>query len=360
MGERPPKVYHVATTLNWFRDTPSESFSGITVIQNARVLGADVNFAQLLATSFRFLSRPITFTQRARGGYGHVFNATVPDFPGYSGFVVKLQKSTPDAVRGLAAAETLKDCEIANFKVFEVMYKVTNSAGETRDENYLVTFMEKLDADCSRLVLANDAELTQFTAFLSKLLQCLLKNKMTFTDMKPQNIGYRRNQFGNLQFRLLDLDGTDQFVGTYPMTAHWSDRRFPTNTKGFNAKQQQTIYAVAVTWLLIYANVTEERENIRKLLKYKSFKKFKKFEKITEYDSWDSQSPESWDSQSPEYPVETVPNPEYLDPGQREKALGQIRGRNWDETFTSLVQRVMNFLREAETLRLRTSLREYN
>lgn len=345
MGERPPEVYHVATTLNWFRDAPSESFSEITVIRTAHVSGEDPNFEQLLAASFRFQGHPITFTKRARGGYGHVFNATVPGIPGDSRFVVKLQKSTPDAVRGLAAAQTLKDCEIANFKVFEVMYKVTNSALKIRDENYLVTFMEKLDADCWGLVLANDAELTQFTAFLSKLLQCLLKNKMTFTDMKPQNIGYRRNQFGNLQFRLLDLDGTDQFVGTYPMTAHWSDRRFPTNTKGFNAKQQQTIYAVAVTELLMYANSTEERQNIHNLLKYKSFKKF--MTRIIPNLKYDPR-----DSQSPEYLVKTVPSPEYFDPRRREKELRTIRGRIFDPpTFKGRVQKVMDLLYDAELLR---------
>mgnify|MGYP006075544189 CR=1 FL=1 len=358
MGERVPKVYHVATTLNWFRDAQSESFSEITVIPTAHVSGEKPNFEQLLAISFCFQGHPITFTKRARGGYGRVFNATVPDIPGNPQFVVKLQKSTPKAVDGMKAAQNLKDCEVAKFKVFEVMYKVTNSALEIRDKNYLVTFMEKLDADCSQLVLENDADKQQFEDFSRRLLRCISDNKMTFTDMKPENIGYRRTH-GNLQFRLLDLDGTDQFVFTYPMSARWWDKRFPTNTAGETAKQQQTSYAVAVTKLLVYTQSREFdqtiREKIHNVLKYKSFEKF-----LTRTIPNTAYDPSAKHKTTPEYvEVPVGENPEFLTPEERIKRLRFIGYSIFDEYAKRVKGMVITLLGTAESLRRRANLHDY-
>lgn len=74
-----------------------------------------------------------------------------------------------------------------------------------------------------------------FVNFLTKLKACLTANSATFADMKLANVGYAVSKGGNVQWRLLDLDGINFKYLTFPYA-----RKKP-------ELEKQTAYAFGMT-----------------------------------------------------------------------------------------------------------------
>ena len=106
-----------------------------------------------------------------------------------------------------------------------------------------------------------------------EIASCLFRNGATFTDMKPENVGFKQIN-GVYQFTLLDLDGLNDNISTYPMTARMSLEFSPLG--GFQTGEQkmsQTAYAVEVTKLLVCADGTLGSDDIWKSLSWTNFSK---------------------------------------------------------------------------------------
>jgi hypothetical protein len=137
------------------------------------------------------------------GSNGHVAKGT----HGRGDVVVKVQTATHNEAQRLKAlVGTMSDtCRLVKFRAF------------VRGE-YIATVMEAMDGDCRKLTPA-EMEDNGFTGlFLRQLYRCLEERKMTMTDMKLENIGYKSVRPGELEFRLLDLDAINDVVSTYPAT----------------------------------------------------------------------------------------------------------------------------------------------
>jgi hypothetical protein len=161
----------------------------------------------------------IDFKRLGKGTYGTVFSAKVNLGDRVVPFVVKMQEKTSNAVLGLERAKLLSGCGLVNFKTMELNFIINRSSPKT----LLATFMDHCQSDCSKLKFkdSDDAGRNAFVYFLDTLYACLFNFGISYTDMKPENVGYIE-MHGMYRFRLLDLDGTDSKVSTYPAIAHWA------------------------------------------------------------------------------------------------------------------------------------------
>ena len=209
-----------------------------------------------MSTLFSFGSIELTFTFLKNGTFGSVFSAVARDSPGkVAPFVVKIQNSTEKAKRGLESAEKLRDCGIVSFKTFELEFTSPDALGQQIRRGFcLATFMDRCEGDCSELNLTKDADRSAFAYFVRTLIGCLEAHKLTYTDMKPDNIGYMK--LGNsYRFRLLDLDGTNNKVSTYPAIANWATTFEPRDEYSEDYQMmEQTKFASAITEMMVCGN----------------------------------------------------------------------------------------------------------
>lgn len=207
----------------------------------------------MMSTLFTFDSAELTFRFLKRGTFGSVFSAVARDSPRkVVPFVVKIQDSTEQAKRGLKSAEKLRDCGIVSFKTFELGFTSPDPTGKQfRSGVRLATFMDRCEGDCSKLVLTSDEDRGAFAHFLITLLDCLKDQNLTYTDMKPDNIGYMK--LGkSYQFRLLDLDGTNNKVSTYPAISNWTTTFEPRHgSSEYDQMLFQTVFASAITKMMV-------------------------------------------------------------------------------------------------------------
>lgn len=144
--------------------------------------------------------------------------------------IVKIQDLTGEAARNLEAARALKECALVDFKSVKV-------------DGKLWTIMESMDHDAAGTNFKRRQATTDaYASFLERLRRCLFESGASFTDMKLQNTGVKECE-GRDVWRLLDLDGVNTRVSTYPM---YSGGMPSTPAE----KMQQTIYAFAVTAML--------------------------------------------------------------------------------------------------------------
>ena len=206
---------------------------------------------QLLSEIFTFDDKGLNFEQLGSGRSGTVFQARVNDFKSnIAPFVVKVQPNEEQVKERLKAAEPLQRCGGVSFRTFELEF---DSPDTSSRHDFLATFMDRCEADCSELVLSKDRHMLAFSDFLNTLNKCLRDHGLTFTDMKPHNVGYLYTaQTDTYTFRLLDLDGTNAKVSTYPATANWVIE-FKEESKCSQDDQMlyQTVFASAITKMMV-------------------------------------------------------------------------------------------------------------
>jgi hypothetical protein len=208
---------------------------------------------EMMSTLFTFGKTELTFRFLKKGSFGSVFSAVAQDPPReVLPFVVKIQNSTEQAKRGLKSAEKLRKCGIVSFKTFELGFTSPDPTGEQfRSGTCLATFMDRCTGDCLNLVLTTDEDRGAFALFLITLLDCLKDQNLTYTDMKPDNIGYMK--LGkSYRFRLLDLDGTNNKVSTYPAISNWTTTFEPRHgSSQYDQMLFQTAFASAITKMMV-------------------------------------------------------------------------------------------------------------
>ena len=216
---------------------------------------------------FRYNGGQVKCNDIARGAYGRVMMAVADTGPA---FTIKIQERTPEALKGLQTAMKLQHCNLVSFRPFDLT--------SDSESPLLATCMELMGGDCSKLGFGNSdrgAARKKFVNFLDDLKACLFEYGATFTDMKPENVGFKQTN-GVYQFTLLDLDGLNDNISTYPMTARMLRKFGP--VLGFTTRQQkmsQTAYAVEVTKLLVCADGTQGSDDIWKSLSWTIFSKRK-------------------------------------------------------------------------------------
>ena len=210
--------------------------------------------AAKLSTMFSYDGTPIDFTELGQGSEGRVLSGSA----GSVSFAVKMQECDDEAISGIRAAQALADCDLVSFRAFQHRYPMpvmTNKGVKVTQGSDLVTFMDKMSADCGSLEFSGNtpkdiAGREAFVAFMDTLLACLKRHGVTYPDMKPQNVGYRRNQ--TIQFRLIDLDGLNGTVATYPATTDLAVVESRPYKK--NLMTLQTEYAFEITKLLVFGH----------------------------------------------------------------------------------------------------------
>mgnify|MGYP003640434981 CR=1 FL=1 len=255
----------VASTLNYDmlseggRPIPSDGGPAALDLKKIKWTGGTFTSnttAAKLSTMFNYDGTPIDFAELAQGSEGRVLSGHA----GGVSFAVKMQKCDDEAISGIRAAEALADCDLVSFRAFQntSVMTVTSEQGTklTFNRNHdLVTFMGKMDADCATLYFSGNtpediAGRGAFVAFMDKLLACLKEHGVAYPDMKPQNVGYTRNQ--TIQFRLIDLDGLNGTVATYPATTDLAALESPFYDR--NRMTLQTEYAFEITKLLVFGH----------------------------------------------------------------------------------------------------------
>ena len=171
----------------------------------------------------------------------------------------ELQKET---ISGIRTALNLAECDLVRFRVW--ITKVNTGKTDERpikpvldampagtfasnltDESLMIVAMAPVDGDgidflksglyqTEEKISAVDDQHFQtnlffFVQFLIDLRKCLERNRVTFSDMKLANVGYILKN-GNVQWRLLDLDGINGKSLTFPYT-FWRGRDLWTQTR---------------------------------------------------------------------------------------------------------------------------------
>ena len=190
---------------------------------------------------------PSSCTRVGRGAYGEVYKVS---YPSVGSIVLKDQVRTAETVANLRVAASLKACNLVQFRFFQI-----DGPDVNKNPQRLWTAMEMMTDDCSHLSGPQRADLAgEFGRFVIATLDCLLKNGGTFTDMKLQNCAYAYcagppgTAAFRAEFRLIDLDGINGTVATFPI----SDKL--TLNIGDDDKIMATQYAFAVTAALFVLN----------------------------------------------------------------------------------------------------------
>lgn len=176
-------------------------------------------------------TRPLSEEVVGRGAYGEVVKLRY--FTDGARLTLKRQQANWVVLANLRVAEALEGCGLTDFKSMRV-------------DDEVWTLMEALDSDCSRMAYSQRrTHADEYAAFLTSLRDCLLHQGASFTDMKLQNTAVKRCARGKVAFRLIDLDGIDDSISTYPAVAS-----FATNCSTAEEKRVQTYWSFAVTAML--------------------------------------------------------------------------------------------------------------
>ena len=165
-----------------------------------------------------------------------------------------------DALKNMKTASKLRRCDLVRFKFF-VVYK--------KDPVYsviprLFTIMDQLDSDCYDLdwrEREKSEEQEKFGQFLVNLKECIFREEGSsmgswYSDMKLQNCGTKLCSDGQRRYFLIDIDGMNDAVATYPLVKEWTTFD---NVKAEDLKDAgrlATRYAFAVTAVLFCKDQT--------------------------------------------------------------------------------------------------------
>ena len=193
--------------------------------------GVDLDQAILSGGTVKYKGRRPQRTRRiGRGSFGVVSLYTYADG---TQFTVKKQQAEWDAIENLPVAESLKACGLVDFKA------VVDTRG-----SLIWTFMEYMTSDCRAMpLLQRRLHAPEFAKFLLRTLNCLLAANAGFCDMKLGNCAVKTCE--PIEFRLIDIDGVNGDISTYPAVAQWaSECELP------EEKRLQTRYAFAVAAMM--------------------------------------------------------------------------------------------------------------
>lgn len=163
------------------------------------------------------------------GTFGVVHRLTYADG---AAVMLKQQDVTDAALANLRAAEALKECDLVDFRSVNV------------EDLQIWTMMEALEKACNQMSMSRrrrDAD--RFAAFMERTLACLVEHQASFSDMKLGNVAVRACAVD--RFRLIDLDGINSSISTFPGVAAWA-----TGCWEAEDRRVQTEYAFGVTAML--------------------------------------------------------------------------------------------------------------
>lgn len=166
-----------------------------------------------------------------------------------------------DALKNMKTASKLRRCDLVRFKFFVVFKPYLGYLTFPR----LFTIMDKLDGDCFDLdwsIRAKREEQEKFGQFLVNLKECIFREEGKFmgswySDMKLENCGTKVCSDGQRSYFLIDIDGMNDAIATYPLVKEWStfgDLNFLGGLK--DAGRLATRYAFAVTAVLFCKDQT--------------------------------------------------------------------------------------------------------
>ena len=204
---------------------------GIPTACNGEV---DLDLTELRGGTIMYKGRRPTRTRRiGKGSYGVVSLYTYPDG---AQLTVKKQPAEWDAIDNMPIAESLRSCELVDFKAIV-----------DRTSAQIWTIMEHLTSDCRAIPESKRREYApEFASFLLRTLDCLLASGASFCDMKLGNVAYKMCQ-GKPTFKLIDLDGLGPSgaVSTYPAVAKWA-----AECDSPQEQQLQTRYAFGIAAMM--------------------------------------------------------------------------------------------------------------
>ena len=191
-------------------------------------------------SAFYFDGHPVdssSVEKIGRGSFGKVYQCR---FVGGPTLAIKFQQWDSSAVDQLRIAERLVECDLIEFRAIRIKF-------------VLITFMPKLDIVGSMTSFADKVVYQDaFVGFLREVNACLEAADASYGDMKCANIAFCPVDVGGVRtakFRLIDLDGVDSNVATYPYTVSLKgDMAIEPKI----AKRLQTLYASAVTALVYW------------------------------------------------------------------------------------------------------------
>lgn len=165
-----------------------------------------------------------------------------------------------DALENMKTASKLRRCDLVRFKFFAVYKKDPVYSYIPR----LFTIMDQLDSDCydlDRSIREKSEEQEKFGQFLVDLKECIFREEGKFmgswySDMKLKNCGTKLCSDGQRRYFLIDIDGMNDAVATYPLVKEWTTFD---NVKAEDLKDAgrlATRYAFAVTAVLFCKDQT--------------------------------------------------------------------------------------------------------
>lgn len=165
-----------------------------------------------------------------------------------------------DALKNMKTASKLRRCDLVRFKFFVVSKKFPAYPEIPR----LFTIMDQLDSDCYNLdwsIREKSEEQENFGQFLVNLKKCIFREEGSFmgnwySDMKLKNCGTKLCSDGQRRYFLIDIDGMNDAVATYPLVKEWTifNNQKPADLK--DAGRLATRYAFAVTAVLFCKDQT--------------------------------------------------------------------------------------------------------
>ena len=185
------------------------------------------------------------------GSYGVVFN-----------FLSHNKKFCDLAVKIIKSDDEFRDEEIMINKINRINCRDFLKIGVVTIYNsYKVIVMEKIDGDLQQVKLSNLENPKQVfksaARFILNSVKCILREGYYFTDIKLENIGYKKCQDG-IKFTLLDFGSfsdrnSDEYIITNSVN---SDN--DANDK--NSLDVDYIYAICITLLLIKLKTMSENK----------------------------------------------------------------------------------------------------
>lgn len=165
-----------------------------------------------------------------------------------------------DALKNMKTASKLRRCNLVRFKFFVVFKKIPVYPEIPR----LFTIMDQLDSDCYNLdwsIREKSEEQEKFGQFLVNLKECIFREEGSFmgswySDMKLKNCGTKFCSDEERRYFLIDIDGMNDAVATYPLVKEWTtfDNVKPADLR--DAGRLATRYAFAVTAVLFCKDQT--------------------------------------------------------------------------------------------------------
>ena len=178
---------------------------------------------------------PERVTKLGDGANGDVMKLA---YKGGAEVALKSQPFNESVLQNLHVASNLNSCDLVAFRV-------------EKFGNRLLTFMPVFEYDLDAVELKmgwRKANAANFIKFLRSLLHCLEENNACFPDMKLGNVTYCGGTDGTATFRIIDVDGINGHVATYPALRQWT----AVSLAGYGHKDGivQTKYACAVSAML--------------------------------------------------------------------------------------------------------------